>query len=67
MKYEINLKRITTHTATIEVDAEDEDSAGEAAKAKTEKPRSGREIDWELDNEEFEVDDIIEVADDEET
>ena len=52
MKFEVKLRRMLDHTATIIIDAVNEDSAVDEANRRA----VNDEIkDWELENEEFEI------------
>jgi hypothetical protein len=59
-RFEVKVKRMLDHSTTVTVEAADEDSATEAA---VNQVREGN-ADWELQNEEFEVEDSNEVESD---
>ena len=60
-KYTVEVRRTTTHTAKIEgVEAEDEDAAAEAILSRLDKEDFVGDHGWELDNEEFDCDEVFE-------
>ena len=60
--FEVRLTRTTIHTALVLVQAHDEESAADKACDKAENSSKG--IDWELDNESYEADDVEQTDED---
>jgi hypothetical protein len=59
VKFQVKLRRNTLHTVTIEIEAENEEEAHDAALDAAENPDSN--FDWELDSEDFDIEDILEA------
>lgn len=66
-KYEVVITNNQSYSATIEVEADDEDAAAAKAKqiAEDDSSKDVREVSWTLEDNDFEVDDVNELDDDE--
>lgn len=63
-KYTVVLRKTSIYTAAIEVEAMSEDEAQQKALAQCDRPQC--EVEWELDDEELDTEEVLETESEEE-